>query len=103
MLTYENRSSKFLSSGDHSPLNLSDLKEERQKQSKRKSAFESEQQSKKQKSIQDCVRSTTPYGPRDPRQETISNSVASMICIDGIPTNVVAWPGLVVMDVTSSY
>ena len=69
------------------------MKEERQKQSKRKSAFESEQPSKKQKSIQDCVRSTTPYGPRDPRQETITNSVASMICIDGIPTNVVARPG----------
>ena len=69
------------------------MKEERQKQSKRKSAFESEQQSKKQRNIQDCVRSTTPYGPRDPRQETITNSVASMICIDGIPTNVVARPG----------
>ena len=69
-----------------------DLKEERQK-SKRKSAFENEQPSKKQKTIQDCVKSSTPYGPNDPRQEKITNSVASMICRDGIPTNVVDRPG----------
>ena len=66
---------------------LSTLKRTRMENRKRKNDSSEEERPKKQQKIADCV--TSKFNRDDPRQVRINNSLASMICTDGIPTNVV--------------
>ena len=68
---------------------LSSLKENRLK-NKRKIDLP-EEQKKKQAKLSDCL--PQKYGPNDPRQIRNTNAMASMICRDGIPTNIANRPG----------
>ena len=71
---------------------LSSLKEERIKTSKRKNSDVNHDEPKaKQPKIGTAF--NPPYGPHHPRQQNLNNAVASMICRDGIPTNIVARAG----------
>ena len=63
---------------------LSSLKENRLK-NKRKIDLPDEQK-KKQPKLSHCL--PVKYGPSDPRQVKNTNAMASMICRDGVPTNI---------------
>ena len=70
---------------------LSTLKEERVKNRKRKVDAPEDERAKKQPKL---THSLNPkYNRTDPRQIAGTNSLVSMICIDGIPTNIVNRPG----------
>ena len=68
---------------------LSSLKEERLKTLKLKNCDSDEIHGPKlkQPKISSCV--NPPYGPQHHRQKQITTSIASMICVDGVPTNIV--------------
>ena len=69
---------------------LSSLKETRLKNNKRKLDAPEEPKKKQPK----LAHSLNPkYGPQDPRQIQNTNSIASMICRDGCPTELVGRPG----------
>ena len=71
---------------------MTELKEKRQS-SKRKRERVGEEPNKKQKTLTDCLKSSTPYGPQEPRQVAITNAVASMFCVDSAETNMASRPG----------
>ena len=68
---------------------LSSIKQERMNNRKRKNTFTEGENPKKQLKMTDV----TKFSRDDPRQTKITNSIASMVCADGIPTNIVNRPG----------
>ena len=52
---------------------------------KRKNISSGEEDPKKQPKITDCSK----FGRNDPWQNKLTSSIASMVCADGIPTNIV--------------
>ena len=73
---------------------LTELKEERVRNSKRKKseADDSEEPVSKQPKIADAI-NAAPYGPEHPRQQSMTNAIAQMICVDAVPTNIVTRKG----------
>ena len=68
---------------------LTDLKEERVRNSKRKKSEvdNSEEPISKQPKIGDVI--APPYGPEHPRQQALTNAIAQMICVDAMPVSTV--------------
>ena len=73
---------------------LSSIKQERMNNRKRKNTFTEGENPKKQLKMTDV----TKFSRDDPRQTKITNSIASMVCADGIPTNIVNRPGFHIMN-----
>ena len=72
---------------------LSELKEERQKRTKRKLTDGEALPVKKQKTLEETVKNTAPYGPQHPRKVELDNALISMLAMDCTPNNAVLRPG----------
>ena len=72
---------------------LCSLKDERQKSNKRKLPSMEQQPQKKQRTISDCVKESTPYSSTDPRQTRFNNALTLYLCSDNQPTNTLLRPG----------
>jgi hypothetical protein len=70
---------------------LSCLKATRLKRKHSVTSDDSSQPKQKQMKITESINAA--YGNMDPRQKKINNAVASMICVDATPANIVQRPG----------